>query len=390
MRERLTALACALVLVGGLVTVAYEAGAAGAGRILPLPSAVSGDDGATVLGEVYRQLSTSALSQPEADALLEAAVEAMLAELDDPYSVFYDATAWAELNAMLDGRFSGVGLLLEQGPEGLQVIRVLEGTPAEAAGVEAGERIVSVNGRDVRGAAIEQVVALVKGPAGTPVTIGFEGGSAGPRELAIERAELDLPTVDSELLDDGSGYLDVIGFNDNTAEQLTVHVERLAAQGAKGLVLDLRGNPGGLLEEAVAVANVFLSGERIVSVRGPQGSERLLRATEAAVTDLPMVVLVDANTASAAEIVAAAIQDLGRGVLVGTTTFGKGTVQTLRVLPDGSGMKFTTAEYFTANGRSIEGTGIDPDRVVSDPAEALAVAQQELAQLIAGLAAVGS
>jgi carboxyl-terminal processing protease len=393
MRNRLVALlatCCAVVLVAGLMTASYQVGAGTATTPVSLgeldrarPVSDLPEDLQPV-AELYDRISSGAVDAPDHDTLLRGALEGMLETLDDPYALYYDADAFSVFNQSLDGRFSGVGLLLETTPEGPTVVRALDGTPASEAGIEAGERIVSVDGRDVTDLPVSAVVDLVTGDPGTPVVLGFDGGSQGPREIELVRREIDLPTTTTELLDDGAGHISLISFTQNAAEEVRAGVEELLGQGAQGIILDLRGNPGGLLNEAVDVASVFVERELVVSVREATGDLRELRAASSgARTDVPLVVLVDRGSASASEIVAAAMQDIGRAEVVGAPTFGKGTVQTVRALSDGSGVKFTTAEYLTPSGDSIEGTGVQPDTLVDEADEQLAAAQEVLLRTVA-------
>lgn len=391
MRNRLTTLtaaACTFVLVLGLVTASYLLGANTAGDIVVEPTTTSTADSpppdlATV-GELYERITSGAVDAPDDEVLVRGAIEGMLETLDDPYALYYDAEAFAAFNQTLDGRFSGVGLLLEEDPEeGHTVVRTIPETPAAAAGIEPGERIVSVDGRDVTDLPLSGVVELVIGDAGTDVVLGIEGDD-GVREVRLTRAEFEFPTVTKELLDDDAGLISLASFTEDAAEQVQSGVDDLLADGAKGIILDLRRNPGGLLNEAVDVTGVFVEDEVVVTVRESDGEERPLAADASApYADVPLVVLVDQFSASASEIVAAAMQDTGRAELVGTTTFGKGTVQTVRRLSDGSGVKFTTAEYLTPSGVSIEGTGVVPDTEVQDAEEQLAAAQEVLQRAIA-------
>ncbi len=384
----LTAAACAIVLFLGAVTAAYQLGAASEGA--PSTTFASIDRTSTdssAVEELLERIRTEAVDAPEDEVLIEAALEAMLDELDDPYALYYDATEFARFNQGLDGSFSGVGLLLEEAPDGPTVVRALPDSPAERAGIQTGERIVTVDGEDVSQLPLSGIVGLVTGEAGTTVTLGFEGGPDGPREVELERQVISIPTVEAELLDDGAGIVRLLTFSTDAAEELRDGVEDLVAQGAEGIILDLRGNPGGLLNEAVDVASIFVDGEIIVSVRESSGSERELRAGGAGLTDLPLVVLVDGGSASASEIVAGAMQDLGRAEIVGDTTFGKGTVQTVRPLTAGGGVKFTTAEYLTPSGDSIEGVGVVPDTVAEDADDQVAAAQEALRRSIATTAA---
>ncbi len=377
---RATAAACAVILLGDLLTVAYRLGEQATKR-----DAAAMTPPLTPVEQLYHRITRDAVDVPSDAALVEGAVEGMLDTLKDPYAAYYDADAFESFNSELEGHFSGVGLRLEESPSGLEVVTVFEGTPAGGAGVEVGERVVSVDGRDVRGLPIEAVVRLVQGVQGTEVTLGLEGGAGGAREVTLTRAWIDVPNLEERLLPGGAGYLQLQQFTEDTGKGVRQAVERLLGHGASGLVLDLRRNPGGYLDEAVDVASVFVEEGPIVSVEEPGRPRETLAAVGSAVTDVPLVVLVDRGSASASEIVAGAVQDLGRGEVVGETTFGKGTVQTVRRLGDGSGVKFTTARYFTPSGDSIEGVGVVPDEQVSGEEAQLAAAQQTLQTLIAAI-----
>ena len=367
--------ALVLVLTSGIGALAFRLGERASAAALP--------DTFGPMSELYERLAREAVDLPDDEALAEGALAGMLEGLGDPYAAFYSEDDFADLNRTLDGEFSGVGLVLGPAEEGLMVMDVIEGTPAAAAGIEVGEIVVSVNGNDVTEDPIETVVTKVKGPAGTPVVIGFEGGSAGPREVRLIRAEIDIPTVSSRLLDDGAGLIELSGFSRGSAEEVRDAIGELEQQGATGFVLDLRGNPGGLLDEAVDVVSAFAEDGIAVSVRERDEDSRVLRVSGETVTDAPLVVLVNQGSASASEIVAGAIQDLHRGQVVGTVTFGKGTVQTVEALDD-YGVKFTTAEYLTPSGDSIDGIGVQPDvHAGEDPTAQLAAAQQALLTLTA-------
>ena len=363
------------VLLAGLMTASYRLGAADSG----LP------DEFDVLADIYAQVHAEAVREPDDEALAEGAATGMLAGLGDPYASYFDAESFGRFSELLDGTFTGVGLLLEEAPGGvLQVVKVIEGGPAAAAQVEVGERIVSVNGEPVAGLPSDEVVARVRGPEGTPVTVGFEGGSQGPRELELVRARLELPVIEHELLDDGLGLVALQEFPEDAGERVRAAVQDLVAQGAKGIILDLRGNPGGLLSEAVSVTSVFIEDGPVVSVKERDRPLRTYDAEGDAYADIPLVVLVDKGTASAGEIVAQAVKSRGRGQLVGTTTFGKGTVQVVRPLEGGAGVKFTIAEYLGPRQESIEGKGVAPDVVAEGTAdEQLAAARAALQAMLA-------
>ncbi|CAN5179771.1 hypothetical protein BH20ACT9_BH20ACT9_04890 [soil metagenome] len=357
MRPRLTGLACALLaaaLLAGSYRLGYDQGSADTGGLPP---------GLSAVGELYQRVQQEALDVPPDAQLSRGALRGIVGALDDPYADYYPPSAYRRLNESLQGRFTGVGVVLQQAPEGFRVVSVLDDTPADRAGVRAGERLVSVNGRDVRHEPFEVVVSLVKGRVGTPVVLGLHDDGRR-RRLRMRRARIDVPTIQTRSLGGDVGYVRLLHFSRGVGDDVRRAVGRLVDRGARGIVLDVRGNPGGLLGEAVAVAGVFIDSGPVVTVRERRGASRTLEASGDAVGGMPLVVLVDRGSASASEIVAGAVQDRGRGRLVGTRTFGKGTVQLIEPLGGRTGAKFTSAEYLTPAGTSIEGEGVHPDRVV--------------------------
>ncbi|MDQ3538828.1 MAG: S41 family peptidase [Actinomycetota bacterium] len=382
MLTRITATACALVFVAGVAQAAYSRGLADADGA---SAAVSADSGRRlgVVGEVLEQLDADAVKAPDDDKLVDGAVDGMLRALDDPYAQYFDSDEFAEFSDALDGEFSGVGLVLEEGPQGVRIVSVLDGTPAAEAGITEGERIVSVDGSDVSDKPINVIVERVKGEAGTDVTLGLAGGPRGRHEVTLTRRQIDAPNIEARQLEDGTGYVRLLQFTGGVGDAVRREVEQLVAEGASGIVLDLRGNPGGLLPEAISVASIFIEDGPIVSVQERDAERRTYPARGDALAQLPVVVVVDKGSASASEIVAGAVQDSGRGDIVGTSTFGKGTVQTIQTLDNGGGVKFTTAEYFTPSGDSIEGVGVQPDQVVRGEDAQLAAAQRTLQAAVA-------
>ena len=379
-RPRIWPAAAGIVAVLVLVVLSFQLGASTRGATTVPVTDTPGE--LEPVEELFNELREDAVSAPDPDALIEGAMEGMLEAVEDPYAHFYDAESYAQLNASLQGHFSGVGLVLEDREDGPVIISVLDGTPAAAAGITEGERIVEVDGKDMRDASTEQLVAEVKGEAGTDVQLTLDGGERGEYTVTITRAEIDVPMIESRLLEDGAGYVRLLQFTDDAGENVRTAATELLEQGADGIVLDLRGNPGGYLHEAVAVASVFIEDGPVVSVQEREGERETFEAAGEAL-DVPLVVLVDEGSASASEIVAGAVKDLDRGELVGEQTFGKGTVQTIRGLSDGLGVKFTTARYFTPSGQSIEEVGITPDRVVQGEEAQLAAAQAELHEQLA-------
>lgn len=376
-RARARRLVGLIALVAVLVLVLAAGVGVGAYRLGDQTGTAELDGELAAVAELFGLLRTQALDAPGEETLVRGALEGMLDTLEDPHAVYYDPASFGDFSELLDGTFSGIGVMIEQSAEGVIIVNVLPGTPAAEAGLRAGEQIVSVDGRDVADAPIDAVVRLVRGEEGSTVRLGLEGGPAGPREVDVTRATIDLPVVQSELLDDAIGHVRVLQFSEGASGRVRAAIEDLREQGARGIVFDLRGNPGGLLREAVRVASVFIEEGAIVQVQERSGEVEVLEARGGAL-DVPAVLLVDGGSASASEIVAAAFQHHERGLLVGQTTFGKGTVQAVRQLSDGSGVKYTTAQYLTAAGESIEGVGVTPDREVGEDEDLLAAAEAAL------------
>jgi len=251
------------------------------------------------------------------------------------------------------------------------VVAPIEGTPADRAGLQAGDRIVEIDGKPTKDLTLQEAVRRLRGPKGSKVTIGvLREGWSDPKSFEIVREVIQVKSVRSKYLGDGIGYVRVNSFQDRTGKDLEKTIEQLIKEGAKAFVLDLRNNPGGLLNQAVFVSDLFLDkGQLIVYTSGRMKNQDLRFTAEHSSNfpKFPMVVLVNGGSASASEIVAGSLQDHKRAVVLGTKTFGKGSVQTVIPLTDGSGLRLTTAKYFTPSGRSIHGSGIEPDIVVEPP-----------------------
>ena len=316
-------------------------------------------DGVRLLDQVVTRLHREAIDSTSLDEIYEKAARGLVRTLDDPYSALFSPQEMARFQReSLGNSYGGVGLLLEDQDGVIAVTRVFPQTPGEAAGVKAGDRIVAVDGQAVNGLKLEQVSRRLLGTPGTEValTIAREGVS-DPMQNRLVRAVVHVPSVPYALMLDGDiGYVPLQRFNDVASRELASAVQRLRQQGAKGLILDLRGNPGGDLDESIKVANVFLPpGTKVVEVRYRSRPTEVRAGDQQPVSaDLPLVVLTDSSTASASEIVAGALQDHDRAILLGTTSFGKGVVQTLYPLDQGWYLKITNAKWYTPSGRSIQ------------------------------------
>ena len=300
------------------------------------------------------------------------AIETMLAPLDDPYTRLLRPDDYAVMKASNQGSLSGVGLQLAHGnTDGrIVVIASLEGSPAADAGVVSGTAVLAVNGEATDDLGLEATAARLRGDAGTQVVLTLEAPDGTRDELTLERRSVDLRPVRTRRLrrdDHTLGYLRITQFSEGVPEQVQEAIAELSDKGIEGLVLDLRNNSGGLVSAGLAVADAFLSNEPIVETRNRDGIADPIQASANTLYAGPMVTLVNGGTASASEILAGALQDNDRSQLLGSRTFGKGLIQTLTNLSDGSGLAVTVAGYLTPSGRDIQGQGIEPDRLLDQP-----------------------
>jgi carboxyl-terminal processing protease len=323
--------------------------------------------------EALAYIASSYVDEVDERTLLHAAVRGMVEDLD-PHSAFLPPHRYQRLRQDTDGEFGGVGLTLGEPPDDRDpawpvVEALVRGSPADRAGMKEGDRVVAIAGTDTASGRLPARAwhSRLRGRAGTRVTVRFHrDGWDAPREVALVREQVKIPTVTSALLGGRISYVKVGRFQEASAGDLAAALADLRERSGgsvRALILDLRGNPGGLLDRAVAIADLFLDGGVIVTVAGRAGiiTEQHTAHAHGSWTGFPMMVLVDQASASAAEIVAGALQDHGRAEIAGLRTYGKGSVQTFLDLADGSGLKLTTARYLTPSGRSLEGAGIDPD-----------------------------
>jgi carboxyl-terminal processing protease len=299
-----------------------------------------------------------------------AAIDGMMQSLHDRWTVFMTPGEFRSLNEGLDGgNFAGVGIVIDVDAttKSLLVVQTIDSSPAEKAGLQAGDIILSVDDKPTQGLTTEQDSSLIRGKAGTTVQLTVQrSGTPKPIVMTITRETIHTPSVRSRVLDGDIGYIQVQVFGLTTDQELVTAMQKLDKQGVKGIVLDLRNNGGGYLEAAVGVSSIFVPEGPIVSIDSRTQPLKTYDADNTSMPPRPLAVLVNGLTASASEITSGAIQDSGAGVLIGSRTFGKGVVQTIYPLPDGSAIKITTARYLTPNGRDINAVGIAPDIPVAD------------------------
>ena len=324
-----------------------------------------------LLADVMQLVKEDYVQPVDDTTLINNAISGMLAGLD-PHSAFLDKNDYQQMQTITTGEFGGLGLEVTQQDGAVVVISPIDGTPAAQAGIQTGDIILQVNGTSLDGMNLDNAVALMRGKPGTTITLTIlRHAVAKPLDFKLTRAEVHMASVRSRLLQPGYGYLRISQYSEDTGEGVINAVKSLNKQNKaplKGLILDLRNNPGGLVDAAVEVSNAFLNSGIIVSAKGrAPDSNFVRRATPGDIlSGAPLVVLVNEGTASAAEINAGALQDNHRALVLGTQTFGKGSVQTVIPLPEGAAIKLTTSLYYTPSGRSIQAEGIKPDIVVPE------------------------
>lgn len=304
------------------------------------------------------------IGEVDEDALQTGICQGYVGALGDPYSAYYDEEQTSALMETTQGEYGGIGVVLTQNLDtGVTTASsVYEDSPAMKAGMKDGDIIYQVEGRDVSGMDLEEISGNIKGEKGTTVEITvLRGEDREEVTLTITRDTIQAETVKTRMLEDEIGYLAISEFDSVTLEQYKEGLEELKAQGMEGLIVDLRGNPGGNLDTVCEILDLMLPEGLIVYTEDKDGNRQEFTSDEAQEVQVPLAVLVDGNSASASEIYAGAIQDYGIGQIVGTKTYGKGVVQTIYDLKDGTSLKLTVAEYFTPNGRNIDGEGITPD-----------------------------
>lgn len=313
--------------------------------------------------EVLERIRTAYVEPVDDATLLENAIRGMLEGLD-PHSAYLEPEAFRGLQDSTSGQFGGLGIEVGQEDGFIKVISPIDDTPAARAGIEAGDLIIKIDDQPVKGMSIMDAVEKMRGEVGTSIRLTLVRGTDSPFEVELNRAVIKVASVRSEMLEDGYGYIRVTQFQNNSGDEVRRALNSLAeGKELKGLVLDLRNNPGGVLQSAVEVADAFLDDGLIVYTKGrlPNSELRFNATSNNPGRDIPLVVLINGGSASAAEIVAGALQDQERAVIMGTDSFGKGSVQTVLPLNNDRALKLTTALYYTPDGRSIQAQGIEPD-----------------------------
>jgi len=344
-----------------LLLVVIIALSCGAGYVIG--SRTSAEPGLEVVRQAWDIILQDYVGKGELDTntLAQGAIRGMVEALDDPYTSYLDAEAYQLSLQDFEGKFEGIGAHVAVKDDQIIIIAPIADSPADRAGIKAGDIILEIDGSSTSDMSLAEAVLHVRGPKGTTVTLlVLHEGETEPELIEIVRAEIEVPSVHFEMREE-IAYINITYFSERTAEELAPVLESITQQAAAGIILDLRGNPGGLLDTVVDVASFFLKEGVVVDVVDNEGEHTAYSVEPGEITtDLPLVVLVDGYSASGSEVLAGALQDYRRATIAGTRTFGKGSVNILRQLKDGSGLYITNARWLTPNGRLIEGEGLYP------------------------------
>ena len=299
--------------------------------------------------------------------LMDGAISGMVKSLGDPYSVYLNPEMYQRMKDHTSGQFGGIGVVMGF-EDGVNIISIMPGTPGEAAGLRVGDKIQAVDGTPTEELGPEEVALHIRGKAGTEVVLTIHRSGEEPKDYVITRDNIHVRTAAGQMLSENIGYIRISSFAENTAQEFQETYDELAKEGMKGMIIDLRENPGGLVTSCVAIANMVVPKGPVVSVVQKDGTREEYKS-DLSEEKYPLVVLIDGNSASASEILAGALQDTGAATIVGQTSYGKGSVQVILPLYDDDALKLTIAKYYTPSGRSIDGTGIEPDVRVEPQAD---------------------
>lgn len=323
------------------------------------------------LYETFDTIKTKYYTEVDDDKLVTGAINGMLDSLDDPYSDYMNIEEAGSFHEKISSSFEGIGAEIQEQNSKIVIVSPIKGSPAEKAGLKPNDIILSVNGKSLQGLSSSEAVALIRGKKGSKVELTIQRGTAQPIKVPLTRDTIPIETVYAEMVDKEIAKIQLTSFSESTTNELITALEEMTAKGMKGLVLDLRGNPGGIMEQAMNIASMFVpEGEVIFQVEDRAGNKEVLKSENKGGADFPVVVLVDKGSASASEIVAAAVQESAGIPVVGEKTFGKGTVQTAKDFTDGSNLKFTSAKWLTPKGNWIHKKGIEPNVKVALPSYA--------------------
>ncbi|MCK8828413.1 S41 family peptidase [Natroniella acetigena] len=337
---------------------------------------------------VFNLVRNNYVEEPDVDRLLTGAIDGMLEALDDPYTGYLPPREYDDMKTSMEGEYGGIGIIITMRDDQLTIISPIEGTPGDRADLRAEDQIMAIDGTSTDGMSMDDAVDLMRGEEATKVVLSIKRMIEKEDETEFEEFEVEIirelievEHLSFEMKEDKIGYLRMSRFGEDVGHDLAVEIEKLEAEGAEGFILDLRNNPGGLLPEAAKVVSNFTEQGPAVYVQEREGDKQgiPLDPTIKSVEDKPLIVLVNRGSASGSEIVAGAIQDNERGIIIGEQTFGKGSVQSVSPLPDGSAVKMTTARFYTPTGRKIDQAGVEPDITVEFDLETEADEQLELA-----------
>lgn len=319
----------------------------------------------------YDKLEEEYYKEVDEEAVINGAINGMIDALEDPYSDYMNRDEASQFNENISSSFQGIGAEIQERDGVINIVSPIKNSPAEKAGLMPNDKIIAVDGKDIKGFSASEAVLLIRGSKGTKVTLSIQRGNNASMEVTIVRDDIPIETVYAEMLDDQVAHIIISSFSTNTYDELLTAIEAMEKEGMKALVLDVRQNPGGLLSSAIDISNLFVEeGKNILQIE-IQGEKDVTVATPGTRVDVPVTLVIDEGSASASEILAGALSESAKVPLVGLNSFGKGTVQTVNDLPDGSNIKITTAKWLTPDGNWIHDKGIKPDYAVEYPSYAM-------------------